>query len=176
MKRKVIYFIWLFSLPITVCHAEEIEITSIEPKFGSRGDEVTISGKGFNIVDEEVKKVQHSSAYVRFFYEYKNLKYKTVKIVEWTAEINKWQDNSIAARVPFNAKEGIVYIEVHNGIESTRPKEYWIKPTNLVDMVKMLKRSGMSDSSIVDHLSHAAEDIFGNTTLAADEIYELKQA
>lgn len=120
--------------------------------------------------------MQHPSAYVRFFYKYKNLKYETVKIVEWRAEINRWQDNNITARVPFNAKEGIVYIEVHNGIESTSPKEFWIKPTNLVDMAKMLKRSGMSDSSIVDHLSHGAKDIFGNTTLTADEIYELKQA
>jgi len=185
MRRGILYFILLFGLNITICYAEEIRISSIEPKSGSRGDEITISGNGFNI-DEEGKKVQHPSAYVRFFYEYKNLKNETVKIVGWRAEINKWQDNNIIAKVPFDAKEGIVYIEVHNGIESTRPKEFWIKGTDLVEVAKMLKKSGMSNSSIVDHLFHQgrqhpdasrkAKEVFGNISLTADEIYELKQS
>jgi len=175
MRRGILYFILLFGLNITICYAEEIKISSIEPKSGYRGDEITISGNGFNI-DEEGKKVVLCPAYVRFFYEYKNLKNETVKIVEWRAEINKWQNNNIIAKVPFDAKEGIVYIEVYNGIESTRPKEFWIKRTDLFEDAKILKRSGMSDNSIVDHLSYVAKDIFGNTTLAADEIYELKQA
>jgi hypothetical protein len=186
MKRRILYLIFICNLSIAVSYAEEIKITSIEPEFASSGDEITIKGSGFNVTDEKGNSMRHPSAYVRFFYEYTNFKQETVKIEEWRAEIRRWRDDNIIAKVPFNAKPGIVYVQVHNGEGiSSEPKEFWIKRANLAEMAKILKKSGMLDSNIVDHLFHKGkqrlgansevEDSFGNTSLTADEIYELKQ-
>ena len=53
MKRKISYFILLFSLNVAICCAEEPKISSIEPAFGFGGDEVTINGSGFNVTDDK---------------------------------------------------------------------------------------------------------------------------
>lgn len=186
MKRKISYFILLFSLNIAICCAEEPKISSIEPAFGFGGDEVTINGSGFNVTDDKGNNVKHPYAYVPFFYEYKNSNQETAKIVEWRAGIKKWENNGIVATVPLNAKQGRVSIKVHNGVKSTKEKTFWITSTGLVDSAIRLKQSGMSDSSIVDHLFHEgtqrlklnskAKNVFGNTLLTAGEISDLKES
>jgi len=186
MKRKIFYFVLLFSFNIAICCAEEPNISSIEPQFGFGGDEVTITGCGFKITDEKGDNVKHPCAYVTFFYEYKKPNQETVKIVEWRAGIEKWEDNIIIATVPLNAKQGRVSIKVHNGVKSTEEKTFWITSTGLVDSAIKLKQSGLSDSSLVDHLFHEgtrrlilnseAKNVFGNTVLTAGEISDLKES
>lgn len=80
MKRAILYFVLLFSLNMAVCFAEESIISSIEPEFGYRGDEIRIYGSGFHITDKNGEEVNQTYAYVSFFYRYSN---QEEKIVEW---------------------------------------------------------------------------------------------
>lgn len=184
MKRAIFYFVLSFSLNMAVCFAEEPIISSIEPEFGYRGDEIRIYGSGFHITDKDAEEVDQTHTYVSFFYRYSN---QEEKIVEWRAGVRKWEHNLIIATVPLNAKIGKVSIQVFNGRKSTKaPKEFWVTSTGLVDSAIRLKKRGMSDTKIVDHLFHEgthrlkiepeAKKIFGNTVLTAGEIDELKES
>lgn len=151
----------------TVSFAQAEEIVSIKPEVGLAGDIVEIEGT-FGI--------RSNNSYVEFI-DSSETKYK--------AEIKEWSEKKIKVIVPFCMKREIVKVQVILGEKVTNQKGFGVYPINLIEESIHLKRKGVSDSTIVDHLYHMGElgcdnctikESFGNIRLTKDGIEKLKEA
>lgn len=152
----------LIGIDSNLVNAEDITITAIKPVIGLRNEIVIIEGSGFGKKDEK------SSVE---FIDTKNVIYK--------AEIKEWDDNKISVMVPSGIGNEMVKVRVVTETKSSNEVGFGVYSLDLVDEAINLKKSGVLDSTIVDHLYQLGEGrkgTFGNVHLTSAEIQKLKQA
>ncbi len=172
MKNVLLFIALLFCLCTQLSYAEDlnVKIDSINPAVGFPCDTVTILGSGFGISPD--------TSFVKFKSAGK----------EYNAEIKGWTDKKIIAIVPSVAEKEkeVVKVTVLNKDKSSAPIEFEVYSNKLIEEAILLKKGGVSDSTIVDHLYylglsendevHATKCVFGNTRLTGYEISRLKSA
>ncbi len=168
MAWTIFFLLVIFNSTFSFAQTEETpEITAIKPVVGLTGDILVIEGKNFG--------ENKSDSYVEFIDSEATYK---AKIEEKDEE---WIDNKVMVKVPSHIKREIVKVRIVLGGRISNQKDFGVYPINLIEESIELKKSGVSDSTIVDHLYHLGEGeknekTFGNIKLTNGEIKKLKEA
>lgn len=166
--KGLLFFVFLLSiLHIPFSFAQEANLRIDSVKFlNGIGDTITIVGEGFG--------KQEGSSHVKFI---------SSNGKEYEAEIKEWAEKEIKAVIPYipeiaAAESELLKINVMVIVKDNPSAQKEIEIYNIRKLVResiQLKKRGLSDTAIVDHL-YLKKSGFGDTKLTGAEIVALKDA
>jgi hypothetical protein len=183
MNIKIVIAVFLLSLLALKSYSanSEVHIDLITPSVSMENDLLLIKGKGFGQTKENVS--------VKFRMKLKVCQQNDTECKEYEeydAIVSRVTDTEIDVRTPAVSEKAILKVRVD--VKDSNPSnevEFGIYWQRLVDQSITLKKSGMNDPAIVDHLYFQSissdgataakrEGVFGNIKLNAEDISKLK--